>query len=147
MLALKWRHNEVLSLLSLIWNVYLRHTERVTWSKVPLPASSKDGWLFPCSVFANVLSCWSSPTGGCPELTWDAPVGRAFAMLLRSLRGLKAGDMDDSKVINGKWKKGQYGLPWFWRVWSGDPVPGKSVLGKNFKNVITERKWERKCIQ
>lgn len=41
--ALEWGHTEVLSLLmGFIRNVYLRHTECVTWGQVPPAASSKD---------------------------------------------------------------------------------------------------------
>lgn len=67
----------------------------------PRPAA-RMAVCYPCSVLAIVLPWGSAPTGGCPELSWDTPVGQAFVMLLRSLRGLKAGGMDDSEVINGK---------------------------------------------
>lgn len=71
---------------------------------------------YPCSVSASVLPWESAPTGGRPELTWDALVGQAFVMPLRSLRGLEDGDMEIQRPLMANEKKGQYGLPWFWRV-------------------------------
>lgn len=86
---------------------------------------------YPHSVLANVLPCWSAPMGGCPELTWDTPVGQAFTMLLGSLRGLKAGDMDDSEVINEK--RGSMAYPGSGEFEGEIQSPGNLYREKNLK--------------